>query len=176
MRIKRFYDSVRSMPKPVVAALNGLAAGSGFQITLMMDVVVAHPGVRMGQPEINSGIPSILGPILMRESLGRSRTAELALTGRLMDAAECHRLGLIHHLVAPEKVMETALAVARELGAKPPQALRLTKEFACRWSEAEYERAWKLAGEGQVQAFASGEPQAVMREFFAARRARKASR
>jgi enoyl-CoA hydratase len=175
-RLKRLYDAVRAMPKPVVGALNGLAAGSGFQFTLLMDVIVAHPGVTMGQPEVNSGIPSILGPWLMKESLGRSRTVELAVTGRMMDAAESHRLGLIRHLVAPEKVLPTALAVAHDLAAKPSHAMRLTKEFLRRANEAEYERAWAWAAEGQVAAFATGQPQQVMREFFDVRRARKTAR
>lgn len=172
-RLKRFYDAVREMPKPVVAAVNGLAAGSGFQITMLMDVVVAHPGVRMGQPEVNSGIPSILGPWLMKESLGRSRTVELALTGRMMDAAECHGLGLIHHLVEEKSVLPIALSLARDLASKPQEAFRITKEYLCRASAVGYDGAWQLAGEGQMEAFNSGEPQAVMREFFAARRARK---
>ncbi|SPP98099.1 enoyl-CoA hydratase/isomerase family protein [Bradyrhizobium vignae] len=172
-QFKRFYDAVREMPKPVVGALNGLAAGSGFQITLLMDVIVAHPDVQMGQPEVNSGIPSILGPWLMKESLGRSRTVELAVTGRMMDAAECYRIGLIHHLVERQKVLETALSVARELGGKPAEAFRITKQYLCHANSAEYERAWELAAEGQVEAFNGGEPQAVIRDFFALRRARR---
>ncbi|UVO30474.1 AMP-binding protein [Bradyrhizobium arachidis] len=172
-RLKRFYDAVRGMPKPMVAALNGLAAGSGFQITMLMDIVVAHRGVQMGQPEVNSGIPSILGPCLMKESLGRSRTAELAVTGRMMDANECHRLGLIHHLVEEKSVLPFAVSLALDLASKPPEAFRITKEYLCRANAAEYDRAWVLASEGQIEAFNTGEPQAAMRDFFAVRRARK---
>lgn len=174
-RLKRLYDVVRAMPKPVVGALNGLAAGSGFQFTLLMDVIVAHPGVTMGQPEVVSGIPSILGPYLIQESLGRARTSELALTGRMMDAEEAHRLGLIRHLVRPSDVMGKALEVARELASQPPVAFRLTKEYLRRSNEIEYERAWQWAEEGQVRGFETGEPQEVMRAFFAARRERKAA-
>lgn len=175
-RLKRFYDAVRAMPKPVVGAVNGLAAGSGFQCVMLLDVVVAHPGVSMGQPEVNSGIPSILGPWMMAESLGRARTVELAVTGRMMEAEECRQLGLIHHLVPREKVMETALTIARDLAAKPPTAMRITKAYLRRANEDAYERAWQWAAEGQAEAFETGEPQEVMREFFALRRARKAAR
>ncbi|MCK1688605.1 AMP-binding protein [Bradyrhizobium sp. 145] len=172
-RLKRFYDAVRGTPKPVVVALNGLAAGSGFQITMLADVVVSHAGVQMGQPEVNSGIPSILGPWLMKESLGRSRTVELAVTGRMMDANECHRLGLIHHLVEEQSVLPLAVSLALDLASKPPEAFRLTKHYLCRANSAEYEKAWLLAAEGQTEAFNTGEPQAAMRDFFAVRRARK---
>jgi enoyl-CoA hydratase len=175
-RLKRFYDAVRNTPKPFVGALNGLAAGSGFQIAMMMDVVVAHPDVRMGQPEVNSGIPSIFGPWLMAESLGRARTVELAVTGRMMEAEECRQLGLVHHLVDRQRVMETALAVARELAAKPPAAMRITKSFLRRANQDAYERAWEWAAEGQTEAFETGEPQDVMKRFFEVRRARKAAR
>jgi enoyl-CoA hydratase len=173
-RLKRFYDAIRSVGKPFVGALNGLAAGSGFQVAMLMDVVVGHRGSSMGQPEVNSGIPSIFGPWIMRQSLGRARTVELAVTGRMMEAEECYHLGLIHHLVDPEKVAEQAKIIAHQLAAKPPEAMRLTKTFLRRADEAEYERAWVWAEEGQTTAFQSGEPQAVMRKFFEARRARKA--
>ncbi|HEX3723581.1 MAG TPA: enoyl-CoA hydratase/isomerase family protein, partial [Nitrolancea sp.] len=86
------YGAIRSMDKPVVAALNGVAAGSAFQVALLCDVRVGHAGSAMGQPEINSGIPSTLGPWLMQDMLGRSRTIELTLTGRMMDGVECHTL------------------------------------------------------------------------------------
>lgn len=175
-RLKRFYDAVRAVPKPFVGALNGLAAGSGFQIAMMLDIVVAHPGSRMGQPEVNSGIPSIFGPWLMAESLGRARTVELAVSGRMMEAEECRQLGLIHHLVPREKVMESALAIARDLAAKPPTAMRITKAFLRRANEDAYERAWQWAAEGQTEAFETGEPQDVMKRFFEVRRARKAAR
>jgi enoyl-CoA hydratase len=173
-RLKRFYDLVRAIPKPVVGALNGLAAGSGFQFVLLMDIVVAHRGVKLGQPEVNSGIPSILGPWIMSQSLGRSRTTELALTGRMMAAEECHGLGLIHHLVEPDAVLPTALDIARDLAAKPSVAMRITKAYLRRASEEDYERAWAWAGEGQAEAFATGQPQQVMRDFFELRRRRKA--
>lgn len=174
--LKRFYDAVRAVRKPVVCALNGLAAGSGFQVAMMTDVVVAHPGVTMGQPEVSSGIPSIFGPWLMAASLGQARTAELAVTGRMMGAEECHRLGLIHHLVPADRVAETARAVARDLAAKPPVAMRLTKAFLRRADQEAYERAFAWAGEGQAEAFATGEPQRVMRAFFEERRRRRLGR
>jgi enoyl-CoA hydratase len=172
-RLKRFYDLVRTIPKPIVGALNGVAAGSGFQFVLLMDVVVAHRGVRLGQPEVNSGIPSILGPWIMRQSLGVSRTRELALTGRLMDAEECWRLGMVHHLVEPKAVIATALDIARDLAAKPSVAMRVTKDYLRRADDEDYERAWAWAGDGQAEAFATGQPQQVMREFFELRRRRK---
>ena len=124
---RAFYDSLRNLDKGCVAALNGVAAGSAFQFAMLTDVRVGHPGTRMGQPEIESGIPSVLGPMLMLPRLGLSRTVELTLTGRMMSGEECHRIGLIHHLVDPERVMSKAREVAAALASKPPIAMRLNK-------------------------------------------------
>jgi enoyl-CoA hydratase/carnithine racemase len=112
----------------------------------------------------------------MEQSLGRSRTTELALSGRMMDAEECSRLGLIHHLVEPTAVLATALDIARDLASKPSVAMRITKEYLRRANQDDYERAWAWAAEGQADAFATGQPQQVMRDFFELRRQRKARR
>ena len=104
MRSEVMYGAIRELDEPIVAALNGVAAGSAFQVALLCDVRVGHSESRMGQAEINAGIPSTLGPWLMQMSLGLSRTVELTLTGRMMDGDECYRIGLLHHLVPNEGV------------------------------------------------------------------------
>ena len=81
------YRQILLTEKPVVAALNGVAAGGGFQIALVSDFRVAHEGTRMGQPEINAGIPSIMGSYWMSLHLGWAKNQELSMTGRLIDAA-----------------------------------------------------------------------------------------
>src|SRR4051794_30001227 len=119
------YDLIRSLSKPLIAALNGVAAGSAFQVALLCDMRIGHDGVRMGQPEINSGIASTTGPWIMREMIGLARTIDLTLTGRMMDAAECAAIGLINRIVPRAQVMPASLALADELAAKPPVAMRL---------------------------------------------------
>ena len=173
--LRAFYDVVRSLEKPLICALNGVAAGSGFQFVLLSDVVVGHPGAKTGQPEINSGIPSVFGPWIIAESLGRARAVELSLTGRLMEAEEAHRLGVIHHLVPQERVLDKALEVAADLAAKPRHAMRLTKKYLRIASEEGYRQAWDRTASGQHEAFDTGEPQRVMEAFFATRAARKGS-
>jgi enoyl-CoA hydratase/carnithine racemase len=165
-----FYDAVRTLDKGCVAALNGVAAGSAFQFSLLADVRVGHPGVRMGQPEINSGIPSVLGPMLMMSPLGLSRTIELTLTGRMMEADECHRLGLMHHLVDADQVMAKAREVAEVLASKPPIAMRLTKQRFCEATQAAFDEAFEAGERIEAEAFDSGEPQQSMNEFFAKRK------
>lgn len=170
---RALYGAIRAMRKPVVAALNGVAAGSAFQVALLCDIRVGHAGSRMGQPEINAGIASTLGPWLMKEMLGLSRTIELTLSGRMMDGEECHRIGLIHHLVAPEEVRAKAMEVARALASKPEVAMRLNKQRFAEVTRAGFEEALESGSRIQKQAYASGEPQRMMEAFFAERAKRR---
>ena len=167
------YGTIRGLSKPIVAALNGVAAGSAFQVALLCDIRVGHAGSAMGQPEILSGIPSILGPWIMLEMLGRSRTIELVLTGRMMSAAEAHEVGLIHHLVDRSEVASKALEVARELASKPRVAMRLNRRRFAEVNEAGFQEAISAAKRISTEAFASGEPQAMMARFFEQRQARR---
>jgi enoyl-CoA hydratase len=172
---KRMYGAIRALDKPLVAALNGVAAGSAFQVALLADVRVGHAGVRMGQPEINSGIASTLGPWLMREMIGLSRTIELTLSGRMMEAAECHAIGLIHRLVPKEQVAAAALAMARELAAKPPVAMRLDKRRFREVTEEGFNEALDSGVRIQKESYATGEPQRVMEKFLSERGKRKSA-
>lgn len=167
---RKLYGLIRSLSKPVVAALNGVAAGSGFQAALLADIRVGHRGVTMGQAEINSGIASITGPWIMKEMLGLSRTVELALSGRLMDANECYEIGLIHKLVPQEELMTEALRIAKMLASKPPIAMRLTKQRFREVTEQSFQDTLNAASRLHQESYLSGEPQAMMQKFFTKRR------
>ncbi|EHL96220.1 enoyl-CoA hydratase/isomerase family protein [Acetobacteraceae bacterium AT-5844] len=171
---ERLYDRLRSLSKPLVIALNGVAAGSAFQVALLGDIRIGHPGVTMGQPEINSGIASVTGPWIMKEMLGLARTTELTLTGRMMDAQECHAIGLISRLVPQDQVLPAALALANELAAKPPVAMRLNKARFREVTEAGFRECIAAGIRNQREAYATGEPARMMEEFLAKRAARKA--
>lgn len=170
---KAMYGAIRGLDKPLIAALNGVAAGSAFQVALQADIRVGHPGTRMGQPEINSGIPSTLGPWLMREMLGLARTIELTLSGRMMGGEECHRLGLINHLVVRDQVMTKAREIAEALAAKPTIAMRLNKRRFREVTQPGFDEALEAGHRIQAEAYASGEPQAMMERFFAVRAAQR---
>jgi len=163
---RRLYGAMRRFEKPMVIALNGLAAGSAFQTALLGDIRVGHAGSRMGQPEINSGMVSATGFWIMREMLGLSRAIEMVLTGRLASAEECHRIGILHHLVEPEAVLPTALSIAADLAAKPPLAFKLNKQRFCAATQASFDETMEAARLLHRQAFDAGEPQRVMGEFL----------
>ncbi|MFE7424042.1 MULTISPECIES: enoyl-CoA hydratase/isomerase family protein [unclassified Streptomyces] len=166
----RLFRVVRSLDKPVVAAVNGVAAGSGFQFALLADFRIGHAAVRMGQPEVLSGIPSITGIWAMRGILGRAKTAEFALGGRLVDGTEAERLGLLTRLVAQEQVKAEALAEATRLAELPPGAVALTKGRLRELDDADLDDAIETAKKVHTAAYATGEPQREMARFLAGRR------
>lgn len=166
---KALYAKFREGSKPIVAAVNGVAAGSAFQVALLCDLRVAHPGVRMGQPEIIAGIPTVTGNWIMREMIGLARTIDLTLTGRMMDAEEAFSFGLISRLVPEDDVMPTALALAAELAEQPPVAMRLNRQRIAEVTQAGYDDAMQAGARIQVEAYRTGEPQRKMAEFFAKR-------
>jgi enoyl-CoA hydratase len=170
---ERLYDRVRSLSKPIIAALNGVAAGSAFQVALLCDLRVGHAGVTMGQPEINSGIASTTGPWIMREHIGLARTIDLTLTGRMMDADECYRIGVINRLVSQDEVMSESLALAELLASKPPVAMRLDRQRFREMTEEGFRDCLAAGIRIQREAYASGEPARMMEEFLARKAAAK---
>jgi enoyl-CoA hydratase/carnithine racemase len=164
-----FFRALRGFEKPLVAALNGLALGLGFQIALLCDFRIAHAGVLMGQPEVKAGLPSVIGSCIMSWYLGQAANADLSLSGRMLEAEEGRSLGLITRIVPEAEVLPVALALAAEMAARPPLAYRLTKRnFALR-SDAELAAALARAADYQAQAYASGEAGSVMRAFLGKR-------
>lgn len=173
---RTLYGALRALEKPTVAAINGVAAGSAFQFVLLTDVRVGHAATTMGQPEINTGIASITGPWIMREILGLSRTIELTLTGRLTDAEEALRLGLLHHVVPREEVLARAVAIASDLAQKPEIALRLIKRRFWEVLEPGFHEVFDAAIRYHRMSYGAGEPQAVGTEFLRVRAARRSQK
>jgi len=170
---ERYYGVLRGLRKPLIMALNGVAGGSAFQVAMLGDIRIAHPGVKMGQPEINAGIASVTGPWLMNIMLGMSRTIELTLTGRMMDADEAYRIGLIHHLVPADQVVAKAKEVGLELAAKPPIAMRLDKQRFREMTEPGFQDAITSGIRIQAESYGSGEPARMMEEFYRKRGGKK---
>lgn len=131
VRAYRFHqwERIRRVGKPVIAAVSGYALGGGCELAMACDVVIASETARFGQPEIRLGlIPGAGGTQRLTRAIGKSRAMELVLTGRHLTAAEALRLGLISRVVPVELYLEEAKALAREIAAQPPIAVRMAKE------------------------------------------------
>lgn len=163
------YQAVRDVTKPIVAAINGTAAGGGFQMSLMCDLRVAHPQAKLGQPEVRAGLASIVGSWLMSLQIGHSLNQQLSLTGELIDGTRAHALGLVNDLVAPDEVLPRAIARALELAALPGAAVRVTKQRFRERTQAGFEEACTAGIRYQLECYATGEPTRVMQAFLARR-------
>jgi enoyl-CoA hydratase/carnithine racemase len=165
-RAFKVYKAILLVDKPVIAAVNGVAAGAGYQMALVSDLRVGHAGTRMGQPEINAGVPSVMGSYWMTLHLPLSINQDLSYTGRLMNADECERLGLLNAVVEPDALLERSIQYARDLAGKSPFAFRYTKERFRNHALHGYDETIDAAIQGIEQAYALGEPQAIMRGFL----------
>jgi len=111
--ITRNWEAIRSIRKPVIAAVSGFALGGGCELAMMCDFIIAADNAKFGQPEIKLGvIPGAGGTQRLPRAVGKSKAMDMALTGRMMDAVEAERAGLVSRVVALDKLMEEALGAA----------------------------------------------------------------
>jgi enoyl-CoA hydratase len=123
------WDRVRSIRKPVIAAVGGWCLGGGCELAMALDVIVAGESARFGQPEIKIGvIPGAGGTQRLTRAIGKSRAMEMILTGEPMGAAEANARGLVARVMPDELLVEDALALAAQIASRSPVALRLAKE------------------------------------------------
>ena len=120
---------LETMPKPTIAAVNGFALGGGCELALGCDIRYASTRAKLGQPEINLGIlPGWGGSQRLARAVGLGIAKELIFTGRLVDAEEAQRIGLVNAVFAPEELLGKALELAASLAAKSPAALAFAKQ------------------------------------------------
>jgi len=127
----------RNLDKPIIAAVNGIACGGGFEIVLGTDIIVMEEQARFALPEINVGVLADAGTIKLRRRIPYHVAVEFLMTGRWMDAAEAKHWGLANHVVGKGQALSKAREIARQLAAGPPllfpaikQLLRHTETIA----------------------------------------------
>ncbi|MGA9036119.1 MAG: enoyl-CoA hydratase [Pseudolabrys sp.] len=119
--------------KPIVAAVAGFALGGGCELAMQCDIVIAADTAKFGQPEIKLGvIPGIGGTQRLAHAVGKAKAMDLILTGRMMDAAEAEKSGLVARLVSPEKLMEEAMKVAETIANMSLPSVLAAKEAVYR--------------------------------------------
>ena len=114
--ISRNWETMRQVRKPVIAAVAGFALGGGCEVAMMCDIVIAADTAKFGQPEIKLGIvPGAGGTQRLPRAIGKAKAMDMVLTGRMMDAAEAERSGLVSRVVPADQLMTEALAIAEQL-------------------------------------------------------------
>lgn len=122
-------DRFAAVQKPVIAAVSGYALGGGCELAMMCDFIIASDTAKFGQPEINLGImPGAGGSQRLTRFVGKAKAMEMCLTGRMMDAAEAERAGLVSRVVDVDDLMEDALKAAEKIDDLSRPAVILTKQ------------------------------------------------
>ena len=144
--ITKNWETIRQVRKPVIAAVSGFALGGGCEVAMMCDFIIAADNAKFGQPEIKLGIiPGAGGTQRLPRAVGKAKAMDLALTGRMMNAEEAERAGLVSRVVPLDKLMEEALGAAL---------------IICDYSQV----ATKAAKESVNRAFESGLADGIMFE------------
>ncbi|MAL26544.1 MAG: enoyl-CoA hydratase [Croceicoccus sp.] len=123
-------DLVKKTRKPWIAAVNGFALGGGCELAMMADFILASDTAKFGQPEIKLGVaPGMGGSQRLTRAVGKSKAMEMCLTGRMMDAGEAERAGLVARVVPAAELLDDALTTAAAIAAMPPMAAMMNKEM-----------------------------------------------
>ena len=127
--ISRNWETMRQVRKPVIAAVAGFALGGGCEVAMMCDIVIAADTAKFGQPEIKLGIvPGAGGTQRLPRAIGKAKAMDMVLTGRMMDAQEAERSGLVSRVVAADALMAEAQAVATAICALGMPSVMMAKD------------------------------------------------
>ncbi|MBS0594196.1 MAG: enoyl-CoA hydratase/isomerase family protein [Proteobacteria bacterium] len=160
----------RARRKPLVAAVNGLAYGGGFEMVLACDLVVAARSARFALPEVKRGLFALYGGVFRAaHALPPNLARELALTGEPIDAARAHALGLVNRLCDDNEVLPTALALAESICANSPVAVRESLGVINRSIDAAQALAWQLSAEAAAAVRASDDSREGIAAFLGKR-------
>jgi methylglutaconyl-CoA hydratase len=139
------FRTLYDCPKPTIAAVNGAAIAGGTGLATLCDFTLAVPEAKFGYTEVRIGfVPGIVSSYLIA-NVGEKRARDLLLTGRLFDAEEAHRLGLVNEIVTPDQLMPRALQLAAQLMENSPASLRTTKALLSSYSKDQLDRQLKSA-------------------------------
>jgi enoyl-CoA hydratase len=167
--IASLIPHLRSIPQPVIAAVNGAAAGGGFALVLGSDIRIGSTAAKFNAAFIRIGLSAcdIGTSWLLPRLVGASRAQELMLTGRVFDAAEAHRIGLLVELHEPDALLDAAYAKAEQIMLNAPFGVALTKEGM--WTALEIpgmQAAIDLENRQQIMASATADHREAMRAFL----------
>lgn len=135
-RVSKMFYRLYSFAKPVIAAVNGAAIAGGCGMATLADFTLAVPEAKFGYPEVKLGFMPALVAVFLRRQVAEKHARDLLLTGRIIDAAEAYRIGLITEVVAAERLMDRAREIASTLLAASPTAVARTKKFVLDFDNA----------------------------------------
>ncbi len=160
------WDRVAECRTPVIAAVAGYALGGGCELAMMCDFIIAADTARFGQPEIKLGtLPGLGGTQRLTRFVGKAKAMDMCLTGRMMDAAEAERAGLVSRVVPADRLLEEAMAAARTIAGFSRPAVRMTKECVNRSYESTLSEGVRFERRVFFSTFALEDQKEGMRAF-----------
>lgn len=124
------YDRITATRKPIIAAVSGYALGGGCELAMMCDFILAADTAKFGQPEVKLGVsPGMGGSQRLTRAVGKAKAMEMCLTGRMMDAAEAERAGLVSRVIPAADLVEDAVKTATAIAGMAPLAVKANKEM-----------------------------------------------
>jgi enoyl-CoA hydratase len=167
------YERLTRLRKPIVAAVAGFALGGGCELAMMCDIIIAADSARFGQPEIKLGvIPGMGGTQRLARAVGKAKAMDMILTGRMMDAAEAERSGLVARVVPAASLMEEAMKVAESIAGMSLPSLLSAKEAVNRSFEGSLAEGLRFERRVFHALFATDDQKEGMAAFVAKRPAK----
>jgi enoyl-CoA hydratase/carnithine racemase len=163
--VHRTCDSLRRLPVPVIARIDGYALGAGLEVAVSCDLRVASTRAQFGMPEVRVGLPSVVEAALIPHLIGFGRARELLMLGEIVDADTALRWGLVERVVAPEALDAEVEKVVAALLAAGPQAIRRQKALMREWEELPAGRAIAAGIDAFARAFETDEPTRLLSAF-----------
>jgi enoyl-CoA hydratase len=168
---QRVLSFIENMEKPVLAAVNGFALGSGCELAMACDIRIASEKAKFGQPEVKLGlIPGHAGTQRLARLVGVAKAKEMIFTGDVVDAAEALRIGLVNKVVAPEVLMDEAKSMAKKIIDVGPTAVRIAKTVINRGIDANLTTANAVETEAFSILFSTDEAKEGMKAFLEKRK------
>jgi enoyl-CoA hydratase/carnithine racemase len=165
------WERMKTFRKPIIAAVNGVAAGGGLELVMACDIIIAAESAMMGQPEINLGIiPGAGGTQRLTRAIGKYKAMELVLTGKLVPAREMERMGLVSQVVPDSWLMDESLRMAGEIASKSPFAVELAKEAVNRALETTLQQGLDVERRNFYVSLASDDGREGMKAFLEKRK------
>ncbi|TDK54357.1 enoyl-CoA hydratase [Pseudomonas moraviensis] len=165
-------DRVANRRKPIIAAINGFALGGGCELALMCDFILAGDNARFGQPEINLGVlPGMGGTQRLTRAVGKAKAMEMCLSGRMIDAVEAERCGIVARIVPSDELLDEALKVAAVIAGKSLPIAMMIKESVNRAFEVNLTEGVRFERRVFHAAFATQDQKEGMAAFIAKREA-----
>ncbi len=168
---QRVLSFIENVEKPVIAAVNGFALGSGCEIAMACDIRIASEKAKFGQPEVKLGIiPGHTGSQRLPRLVGVGKAKELIFTGDVIDAAEALRIGLVNKVTTPESLMEEAENLAKKIIANGPTSVRIAKTVINRGIDTNLTTANSYEMEAFSMLFSTDEAKEGMKAFMEKRK------